>query len=49
MLKQGRQEQEREVVYDIGEQMQCPYSKKEIEKKGKCEESIPRARENALQ
>lgn len=32
MLKQGRQEQKREVVYDIGEQMWCPYSKKEMEK-----------------
>lgn len=32
MLKQGGQEQEREVLYDIGEQMWCPYSKKEMEK-----------------
>lgn len=32
MFKQGRQEQEKEIVYDNGEQMCCPYFKREMEK-----------------
>lgn len=31
MLRLRRQEQQREVVYDTGEQMWCPYFKKEME------------------